>query len=106
MGDSYSKDLDFDKLSACGFFGKLHSCVAKYLSGPYHLRSAPRGGIQGPIIFVIFINDIPDAAKGQVLRFMLAIQRFLVLVSVLATAKLYSHPIKYGRTDALLQHPI
>lgn len=62
--------------------------------------------MQGPKIFVIFINDIPDAAKGQVLRFMLAIQRFLVLVSVLATAKLYSHPIKYGRTDALLQHPI
>ena len=29
-----------------------------------------------------------------------------MLVSVLATAKLYSHPIKYGQMDALLQHPI
>ena len=102
--DSVDHKILLAKLNAHGISGKLLSWLTNYLSGRVQravlegissqwvpvASGVHQGSLLGQPTFVIFINDLPDAVNGEVPRFVLTIQRFLVLLSVLATAKLYS----------------
>ena len=57
---------------------------------------APQGSLLAPLMFVIFIYDLPDASNGEVkiLRFTLTIQRSLVLSSAFTTVKLCKPPFQ------------
>ena len=54
----------------------------------------PQGSLLGPLMFFIFINDLPDAIKGEVNTALYADNSkiFGAVLSLLAIAKLYSPP--------------
>ena len=108
--DSVDHNILLVTLNAYGISDNLLSWLTNYLSACFQpavlegtssqwapiTSGAPQGSLLAPLMFVIFINDLPDASNGEVkiLRFTLTIQRSLVLSSAFTTVKLCKPPFQ------------
>ena len=107
--DSVDYNILLAKLNAYRISGNLLSRLTNYLSGRFQLvvlegassqwapftSGVPQGSLLGLLVFVIFVNDLPEAANGEVnTALYAAIQRSLVLLSAFTTAKLCRPPFQ------------
>lgn len=81
--DLVDHELLLEKLNAYGMRGKINNLVRTYLTGRSQLveidkiRSqqshiecgVPQGSVLGPLLFLLFVNDLPTIAEGKLVMF-------------------------------------
>ena len=95
------------KLKSMGISGELHKLLENYLSGRFQrvplngqtsswrpiLAGVPQGSILGPLLFLIYINDLPDKLKSNAKLFADDTSLFTIVKNKYESANILNHDL-------------
>ena len=107
FGKVWHKGLLY-KLPFLGIFGELYNLLENYLSGRYQrvvlngqtsswrpvLAGVPQGSFMGPLLFLIYINDLPNDLKSNVKLFADDTSLFTVVKEKNETANILNNALQ------------